>query len=626
VHRAFEAQARRTPERPAVVYAGRSLSYAELDARASRLAHHLRARGVGPESRVGLCLERGTGMLVGVLGILKAGGAYIPLDPTHPAGRLAHLVAESGIGTLVSGAGLRERLPFPAERVVDLDADRERISRESPAPPEGGAGPGNAAYVIHTSGSTGRPKGVAVPHAAVLQLAAALEEAVYRGREGLRVSLNAPLVFDGSVKQWIQLLRGHTLHVVPERERTRPEHLLAWIRDSRVEVLDCTPTVLRGLLAAGLGERGRHAPALILSGGEALDPATWTALAALPGTRTCNLYGPTEFTVDATAGWVHESPEPTLGRPLAGTGLCLLDAGLAPVPDGESGEIYLAGERLARGYLGRPDLTAERFLPDPFAPAPGGRMYRTGDLARRAPDGTLHFLGRADDQVQIRGVRVEPGEVAALLREHPAVRDAAVTAREDGRGGPRLAAYVVPRSPSPSLRGELRGWLRERCPEHMVPALWTLLEALPVTRNGKLDWAALPTPGDGDAGEPYLPLRTPTEAALAGIWAEVLGVARVGAGDNFFDRGGDSLLLVQMHARVGERLTDRLSVPDLFQFRTLAEMARRVDALRESPEPQPQESYFRAGARRARAALQRAVRAGVGTRNHFKETEDEQRG
>ncbi|HEU0076103.1 MAG TPA: AMP-binding protein, partial [Longimicrobiaceae bacterium] len=344
-----------------------TLTFAALDALASRLAHALRALGAGPERRVGLMLERGTGVPAGILGILKAGAAYVPLDPAYPAARLEHLAAECGLVAAVSQASLRGRLPLPAERVLRLDGDAAALEAHPAEAPAVAADPDCAAYVIYTSGSTGRPKGVTVSHRAVLDLAAALEAEVYRGLGGpLRVSFNAPPVFDGSVKQWIQLLRGHALHVVPEAARAEPARLLAWMGAHAVDVLDCTPTTLRALLAAGLGSPGTHAPRVVLSGGEALDPAAWAALRALPDTRVCNVYGPTEFTVDATAGWTWASPVPGIGRPLPGTGLRLLDAGLDPVADGEPGEVCLAGERLARGYLARADLTAERFVPDPF--------------------------------------------------------------------------------------------------------------------------------------------------------------------------------------------------------------------------------------------------------------------
>ncbi len=626
LHLAFGAQARRTPDAPAVAGPDGTLSYAELEARAGRLAHALRALGAGPERRVGLMLERGTGVLAGILGILGAGAAYVPLDPAAPAARLEQLAAECGLVAAVSQASLCGRLPLPPERVVRLDADAAALRALPAAIPAVAMDPDCAAYVIYTSGSTGRPKGVTVSHRAVMDLAAALEAEVYRGLGGpLRVSLNAPPVFDGSVKQWIQLLRGHALHVVPEAARAEPARLLAWIIAHAVDVLDCTPTTLRALLAAGLGAPGAHAPRLVLAGGEALDPAAWAALRALPDTRVCNVYGPTEFTVDATAGWIRDSPVPGIGRPLPGTGLRLLDAGLDPVAGGEPGEVCLAGERLARGYLARPDLTAERFVPDPFADRPGRRMYRTGDLARRGSDGWLEYLGRTDDQVKIRGVRIEPGEAAATLREHPGLRDAAVVARADGPGGEaRLVAYTVARGGAAPAAGELRDWLLERVPAHLVPAAWVAMPALPTTPGGKLDRAALPAPaGTRPAGAHVAP-RTPTEEALAAVWAETLGVERVGVHDSFWELGGDSVLLVRLHARLEERLACTLSLPDLFGVRTLAGLAARLDGEAETAEEQA--SYGRADARRARARTRWAARSGAGARTNLEECEDEQRG
>ncbi|HEX2093993.1 MAG TPA: amino acid adenylation domain-containing protein, partial [Longimicrobiaceae bacterium] len=475
VHRVFEEQVQRTPDRTAVVYLERSLTFRELDERANRLAHLLRDLGVGTEARVGLCLERSVDTLVGLFAILKAGGVHVPLDPMYPVERVAYMAREAGVEVFVTQASVRGRGLLPAGRTVCVDADRERIDAMPATGPDAAVLPENAAYVIYTSGSTGRPKGVVVQHGSAINLVEALDGAVYRGREGLRVSLNAPLVFDGSVKQWIQLLRGHTLHIVPEADRMSPERLLARVRSAELDVLDCTPTQLKGLLAAGLGDGPHHVPGMILSGGEALDAVTWARLATLPGTQVFNVYGPTEFTVDATAGCVQEHPGwPVIGRPIPDTRVYLLDDGLRPVPFGVAGEICLAGPRVARGYLGDPAKTADRFVPDPFGGALGARMYRTGDLARFGPDGEIEYLGRDDDQVKVRGVRIELGEIESLLREHPRVA-AAVASVFEADGDAQLVAYFVPRSgadgDSDALGGELRDALRARLPEFMVPAM-----------------------------------------------------------------------------------------------------------------------------------------------------------
>ena len=390
LHRAFERQAALSPDRPAVVLDERVLTFAELDARANRLAHALRAEGVGLESCVGVLLERSPDLLVAILGVLKAGGAYVPLDPAYPVERLAYMAAGSAIRAVVTQDSLAGRLPgaFAVIR-LDGDADAERIEAHPPTPPAVTVSPANLAYVIYTSGSTGRPKGVMVQHRSAAHLARALGAAVYAGHNApLRVAMNAPATFDASVKQWIQLLDGHTLQVIPEEDRLDPRRLATRLGEWGVDVLDCTPTQLRALLAAGLGSEGLPAPKVLLVGGEVVDAALWARLAALPDTEAYNVYGPTEATVDATAARVDSATEPTLGRPLPNMGVRLLDEWLWPVPLGVAGEICIAGEGLARGYLGEAARTAERFVPDPLG-APGTRMYRTGDMARLHPGGRL---------------------------------------------------------------------------------------------------------------------------------------------------------------------------------------------------------------------------------------------
>ncbi len=575
LHEAFALQAARTPDHPAVVAGGETLTFAGLDARANRLAHLLRARGVGPEHRVGLCAERSVETLVGILGVLKAGGAYVPLDPAHPAERLRFLLADAGVRVLLTRERLLAGLPADAAEVVLLDG--EEVERHPATAPESGAVPGNAAYVVYTSGSTGTPKGVVVAHRSVLNLRAALDRAVYGGRRA-RVSMNGPVTFDTSVKQWIQLLGGSTLYVVPEEVRYDAAALAEYLRATGVEVFDCTPAQLRLLASEGLLDRLGATPTDVLVAGEAIDPALWATLSALAERRFHNLYGPTECTVDASLCRVGETGAPSIGRPVSNARTYVLDAGLRPVPAGVAGELFVGGAGVARGYLGRPGLTAERFVPDPFSGEPGARMYRTGDRARWTAEGMLEYLGRADFQVKLRGYRIEPGEVEAVLREADGVADAVVLLREDAPGEARLVAYVVPAEGAAVPVAGLRERVAGRLPAYMAPGAYVVLEALPLTRNGKLDRRALPVPGT-DGAAPWLAPRTPTEEVLAGIFAEVLGAERVGAGDGFFELGGHSLLATRVVSRVRGALGVELPLRAVFEAPTVAGLAGRVDAL-----------------------------------------------
>ncbi|MFN8569280.1 MAG: amino acid adenylation domain-containing protein [Kouleothrix sp.] len=446
LHQLIAEQAARTPGALAVVCAGAQLTYAELDARANQLAHYLRGLGIGPEQPVALGLARSPELIVALLGVLKAGAAYLPLEPAYPPERLALMLADSRARLLLTEQRLRDErfgaVPLP---VVCLDSEWPQIARAPREAPNLPVPAEAAAYVIYTSGSSGAPKGVVVQHRALANLLAALDQAIYTAAGGpLRVSLNGPLVFDTSVKQLIQLARGHTLVIVPDELRLDAAALGAYLRDQQVELFDCTPALLRQLLGAGgLGQPGPY-PAHVLVGGEAIDQALWHTLAHVPGRRFYNMYGPTECTVDATIAPVAPGQPPTIGRPVANTQAYLLDAAMRPVPFGLAGELYLGGAGLARGYLGQPGLTAERFVPHPFGTTPGARLYRTGDMARYRADGSLEYLGRIDQQVKLRGYRVELGEIEATLQQHPAVQAAAVLLRNDYADQTRLVAYVVP--------------------------------------------------------------------------------------------------------------------------------------------------------------------------------------
>ena len=510
IHELFEACVDEAPDRVAVVgptlgTCGEpgervELSYGELESRANRLAAYLRGLGVGPETRVGLCVERSVEMVVGVLAVWKAGGAYVPLDPSYPAERLRFMAEDAGLGALVTQESLQGvvRVPESAHGVC-VDAQWLEIEAHAADRVESGVGPDGLAYVIYTSGSTGVPKGVQIEHGSVMNLGESLRTKVYRfGPERpLRVGLNAPLVFDASVQQLVALLYGHALHVIPAETRRDPESLVRCVRENRLDVLDCVPSQLRILLAAGLLEESEWVPSLVLPGGEAIDPQLWGELAVAPRTEFFNMYGPTECTVDSTIGRVSEEGSvPTLGRPVPNARAYVLDERMNPVPVGVPGELYVGGAGVARGYLNRPELTEERFQMASFDG--GGRLYRTGDRVRWRASGSLDYLGRLDDQVKVRGFRIEPGEIEAILGEHADVWKAAVIARADNTGASRLVAYVVPadgdKDESSARIESWRSHLRDRVPEYMVPTVWVEMDEFPHTTSGKVNRRALPEP------------------------------------------------------------------------------------------------------------------------------------
>jgi amino acid adenylation domain-containing protein/non-ribosomal peptide synthase protein (TIGR01720 family) len=585
LHRRFERQAQAAPGAVAVVFEGESLTYRELDARANRLARHLRARGVGPETRVGLCLERGTDAVAGILSILKAGGAYVPMDPAYPADRLRYVMEDAGIRVLLTHARLRETLPADGVDVVCLDVDAIE-GEDGPLP--GGAEADSLAYIIYTSGSTGRPKGVQVTHANVTRLFASTESSFGFGADDVWTLFHS-LAFDFSVWElWGALLYGGRLVVVPFLVSRSPADFRALLAREGVTVLNQTPSAFRQLIAADEAADGQPALALryVVFGGEALEPGTlaaWTDRHGDARPMLINMYGITETTVHVTfrpitRADVERGRRSPVGVPLADLSVLVLDAHGGVVPVGVPGEMYVGGDGVARGYLGRPALTAERFVPDAFSGVAGARLYRSGDRARRLPGGELEFLGRADEQVKIRGFRIEPGEIEAALLRHAAVGDAAVVAREDEPGEKRLVAYVVPSGDVHPSIADLRAHLGAALPEYMVPAAFVVLERLPLTTNGKLDRRALPAPDPaaGDEAE-FVPPRTPTEEVLAAVWAEVLGLERVGIDDAFFAIGGDSIQSVRVAAVARERGI-ALEIADLFTHPTIRRLAERVAA------------------------------------------------
>jgi amino acid adenylation domain-containing protein len=569
VHEQFERQAELSPEAVAVVCGDAAWSYQELNERSNQVARYLQRQGVGVESKVGLLLERSPWLLCGMLGVLKAGAAYVPLDVMSPALRLREQVADAGVAVVLSEQRWAEKLA--GARVLYVDG----AEQESRAAVASGVRLDNLAYVIYTSGSTGKPKGVMVSHGSLSNLAAALKRTIYhRLGPQQRVSLNAPFTFDASVKQWIQLLDGHTLDIIPEEVRYDPATLLDYARQHGIDVLDCTPTQLRALVATGLLEEDQHAFAAVLCGGDQLDEKTWQTLSSNPRTRFYNVYGPTECTVDATICALDpEQTRPTLGLPIQNAHVYWLDSQLQQVPRAVAGGIFIGGAGVARGYLGRPDLTAERFIPDPFSTQPGARLYRTGDMARYH-EGALEFLGRQDHQVKLRGFRIELQEIETHLRAHPAIRDAVVLVHEDASYEKHLVAYVTASAVhGTDLKSDLRNFLRERLVEFMVPTTIKLVEAFPLTRHGKVDRSALSTVPERSVNREYLPPRNATETAIAAVWREVLEIEKVGLHDNFFDLGGHSLSLARAYGKLKETSKREFSIIDMFTYPTVSSFA-----------------------------------------------------
>jgi amino acid adenylation domain-containing protein len=561
----FLRQAERSPDATAVVCAGEAVSYRELSAAAARTAHRLRAAGAGPGSLVAVCLDRSVDAVAAVLGVMMCGAGYLPVDPDHPAARIAYLLDDSGVSLVLTHRRLRDLLPA---RIAPLVLDDPGVPDGLPDPPAPACQPGGTAYVLYTSGSTGRPKGVVVPHSALANFLAAMADLLDAGAGHAWLGLTS-LSFDISALEfYLPLVTGGRV-VLADRHTMRDGVALAdLVRRRGVTHVQATPTGWRMLLDGGLGAAAGGVVGLV--GGEALPlPLAREVRAAVR--RLVNVYGPTETTIWSTAWEVPPDPDTVLiGRPIANTTCYVLGSAGEPVPVGAPGELVIGGAGVATGYLGRPALTAERFPPDPYGP-PGSRLYRTGDRVRRRRDGQLEFLGRIDNQLKIRGYRVEPGEIEARLLEHPEVAQAAVVADASGAGDPRLVAYVVGAA-DPARLGE---YLAASLPYFMLPSAFVPMDALPLTPNGKLDRRALPAPAarSAPAGTPP---RTATERRVAGVFGEVLGVERVGRGDDFFALGGHSLLATKVIARLGAPA----GVRELFVHPTVEAFAAEVDRMR----------------------------------------------
>nr|QEO74429.1 condensation domain-containing protein [uncultured bacterium] len=591
LHRIVEEQAARTPDSIAVEFEGESLTYAKLDARANQLARHLRRLGVESDARVGIFLDRSLEMMVAILGTLKAGAAYVPLDPAYPRERLSLLAHDAGVEVILTVARLAADLPETGARVVRLDAEREALAAESAARLDSGVTPDNLAYVIYTSGSTGRPKGVMIAHRSICNRILWMFDAFPFSASDVLLQKTS-ISFDASVWElFLPLMIGARLVMARPGGHQDAAYLVDAVRRHEITVLQLVPSMLRVLLDEFALESCRGLR-LLFCGGEALTTDLRDGVFQRLGAELHNLYGPTEVSIDATSWSCRRDIEETgdavpIGRPISNMQVYVFNTGLQPAAAGVTGELHVGGVGLARGYLGRPDLTAESFIPSPLSENPGARLYRTGDLARQREDGTVEYLGRIDHQVKMRGFRIELGEIEAVLSGHPGVREAIVVAQTLPIGT-RLVAYVVPSqegtqptAEEPLAVPDLRRHLDHQLPDYMVPAVFVLLDALPRTSGGKIDRQALPAPEDdrGSADAGFAAPRTQIEDVVAGICAEVLGVERFGLYDHFFDLGGHSLLATRAIGRLRRAFRVEIPLRSLFDAPRLIDLAAKIEGL-----------------------------------------------
>ncbi|MGW1374181.1 amino acid adenylation domain-containing protein [Streptomyces sp. NPDC002446] len=613
IHQCFEARAREHPDAEALRFEGTSLSYAELNRRANQLAHRLIRLGVGRDVLVGVSMERSLELVVALLAVVKAGGAYVPLDPTYPASRLEHMIGDSRVPVLLTQRRVLETLPPAATaEVLCLEELADELAAEPDHDPDVPVDGEDLAYVIYTSGSTGLPKGVMNVHAAIRNRLLWMQDA-YRLDASDRVLQKTPFSFDVSVWEFFwPLMAGATLVVARPEGHKDGGYLARAIREEHITTVHFVPSMLQVFLQ----ERVEECVSLrrVICSGEALPRDLQDRFLARSGAELHNLYGPTEAAIDVTS-WACRAdgdlrPVP-IGSPIANTQLYVLDRHLRPVPTGVAGELHIGGRNLARGYLGRPELTAERFIDNPFAgETPGERLYRTGDLARVRHDGAIEFLGRLDHQVKLRGFRIELGEIEAALTDHALVREAVVVARELQAGDVRLVAYVTPRGEGAPGSGELIGHLKERLPDYMVPAAFEVLDSLPLSPSGKVDRKALPEPASirPQLATRYVAPGEGLQTTLAALWRKLLGVDRVGLHDNFFDLGGHSLLMAELRTQLTRETEHQVSMVELFQHPTVASLAAFLTRPEGSSGATPSGARDRAeNRRRSRARRQQAA-------------------
>jgi amino acid adenylation domain-containing protein len=583
IHQLLEEQCKRTPDAIAVQFEGDSLTFAELHTRANQLAQALRRRGVKPEVLVGVCIERCLDMVIALLAILKAGGAYVPLDPGYPADRIKYVLDDARVKVLLTQNSLFKFLPHTSAEVLCID-HWKTFSGENTAPVSSGVTSSDLAYVIYTSGSTGKPKGVQLEHRSVVNFLCSMQREPGLNSSDILLAVTT-LSFDiAGLEMYLPLLSGARLVIANRASTYDGQLLMQLLARSNASVLQATPATWRLLFESGWkGDRKLK----VLVGGEALSVDLARELASTCG-PVYNMYGPTETTIWSSVYRVegHDEKLVPIGKPIANTTFHILDSDRRPVPVGVEGELYIGGEGLARGYFERPELTHDKFVPDPFSSRPGARMYRTGDLARFRRNGDVEFLGRIDHQVKIRGFRIELGEIEAVLEQLPAVRQAVVVAREDSPGDKRLVAYVVPETTSVLRTGEMRAHVRKQLPDYMTPAAFVQLGTLPLTPNGKVDRNSLPAPkaADYEAGRDYVAPRDTTERRLAELWEEVLGIRPIGVTTSFFDLGGRSILAARLFTKISRTFGKDLPLATLFQAPTIEQLAKEL-------RPQSQSRY-----------------------------------
>jgi amino acid adenylation domain-containing protein len=574
IHQLFEAQVERTPDAVAVVFENQQLTYQQLNCYANQLAHHLQALGVGPEVLVGICVERSLEMVVGLLGILKAGGAYVPLDPAYPHERQAFMLQDSQVAVLLTQTQLVARLQQHEAKVLCLDTDWETINRESRENLVTQVLPTHKAYVLYTSGSTGQPKGVIIEHRSTVAFLAWARK-VFTTEVLAGVLASTSICFDLSVFELFVPLSWGGQVILVENALHLPT--LPAVQD--ITLINTVPSAIAELLRV---EGVLTSVRTVNLAGELLQNRLVQQLYQQDMIQQVfNLYGPSEDTTYSTFALIEReaTKPPTIGCPIANTQIYILDSHLQPVPVGVPGELHISSVGLARGYLNHPDLTAGKFIPNPFSYKEGARLYKTGDLACYLPDGNIEFVGRLDHQVKIRGFRIELGEVEAVLAQHPQVRETVVIARSEQPDDQLLVAYVVPNQEAPTV-SELRGFLKQTLPDYMMPSVFVMLEALPLTPNGKIDRRALPTPDSFRSvlEEGFVAPRNPTEEILTHLWAEVLGLEQVGIHDNFFELGGHSLLATKLISRFRQVFSVELPLRTLFKSPTIAELGELVVA------------------------------------------------